>query len=195
MSAGHGAGALVHDISITWLGTFGGLLAIFGVVAAPITTGDTALRSARLIAADFMRVDQKPKTEAPGSVVALFAMTFGLMMIDFNVLWRYFAWSNQTLAVFTLWACTVYLCTSSPDVYDNVVAGIVHDCGVGKLCVVCPVARGFWPELWDSCRYGCSGGCAVMWTICPVSRPASCCQSRSGVLTGHNDYSSISWIF
>lgn len=109
MSSGSGAGALVHDISVSWLGTFGGLLAIFGVVAAPVTTGDTALRSARLIAADFMRVDQKPIVKRLLVSLPLFAVTFGLMLIDFNVLWRYFAWSNQTLAVFTLWASTVYL--------------------------------------------------------------------------------------
>ncbi|MDE6490224.1 MAG: carbon starvation protein A, partial [Muribaculaceae bacterium] len=109
MSAGNGAGSLVHDISIGWLGTVGGLLAIFGVVAAPITTGDTALRSARLIAADFMHVDQKPVMKRLLVSLPLFAVTFAVMMIDFNVLWRYFAWSNQTLAVFTLWAATVYL--------------------------------------------------------------------------------------
>lgn len=105
----HTTGDLVHDISIAWLGTFGGILALLGVIAAPITTGDTALRSARLIVADFMHFDQSTLGRRLLVSLPLFAVTFVLMMIDFNVLWRYFAWTNQTLAAFTLWAATVYL--------------------------------------------------------------------------------------
>lgn len=101
--------ALVNDISISWLGSIGGILALLGVIAAPITTGDTALRSARLIAADFMHFDQKKITRRLLISLPIFALCFGVMMIDFNILWRYFAWVNQTLAVFTLWAITVYL--------------------------------------------------------------------------------------
>ena len=103
------AGALVNDISISWLGTFGGILALLGVVAAPITSGDTALRSARLIASDFLHYDQSSVAKRLIISVPIFAAAFGIMMIDFSVLWRYFAWCNQTLAVFTLWAITVYL--------------------------------------------------------------------------------------
>lgn len=103
------AGALVNDISISWLGTFGGILALLGVVAAPITSGDTALRSARLIAADFLHYDQSSVAKRLIISVPIFAAAFGIMMIDFSVLWRYFAWCNQTLAVFTLWAISVYL--------------------------------------------------------------------------------------
>ncbi len=104
-----GAGALVHDISVTWLGAVGGFLALLGVIAAPITTGDTALRSARLIVADFLKIDQSKLMKRILVSLPLFAVTFALMMLDFNVLWRYFAWCNQTLAAFTLWAATVYL--------------------------------------------------------------------------------------
>ena len=106
---GHSAGSLVHDISISWLGAVGGVLAIIGVVAAPITTGDTALRSARLIVADMTGFSQKQMWHRALLCLPIFGVTFALMMIDFNVLWRYFAWSNQTLSVFTLWAVTVYL--------------------------------------------------------------------------------------
>lgn len=105
----HGAGDLVRDISVGWLGAFGGLLAILGVVAAPITTGDTALRSARLMVADMLKLNQKGFVRRLLVTLPIFALTAGLMMLDFNVLWRYFAWTNQTLAAFTLWACTVYL--------------------------------------------------------------------------------------
>ena len=103
------AGQLVKDISMQWLGIAGGLLALFGVIAAPITSGDTALRSARLIVADFMRVPQKRLWHRLALSLPLFALVFVIMLINFKVLWLYFAWANQTLAVFTLWAATVYL--------------------------------------------------------------------------------------
>lgn len=109
LAGGHKPADLVHDISITWLGTTGGLLAIIGVIAAPITTGDTALRSARLIAADFLKIKQHTLLRRVLLSLPIFAATFAFMMIDFSILWRYFAWCNQTLAVFTLWAATVYL--------------------------------------------------------------------------------------
>lgn len=100
---------MVKEISITWLGSIGGLLAIIGVVAAPITTGDTALRSARLIASDFLNFDQKKFWRRMALSIPIFILAALVMLIDYNTLWRYFAWSNQTLAVFTLWGATVYL--------------------------------------------------------------------------------------
>lgn len=106
---GANAGALVREISVTWLGDLGGILALLGVVAAPITTGDTALRSTRLMVADMLHIDQKKITKRLLISIPIFALTFLIMCIDFNVLWRYFAWCNQSLAVFTLWAVTVYL--------------------------------------------------------------------------------------
>ncbi len=109
MASHSGAGALVHEISVEWLGAVGGFLALLGVIAAPITTGDTALRSARLIIADFLHIDQSKFMKRLLVSLPVFAATFALMMMDFNVLWRYFAWSNQTLSAFTLWAATVYL--------------------------------------------------------------------------------------
>lgn len=106
---GHDAGSLVKDVSFNWLGTFGGVLAVLGVVAAPITTGDTALRSARLTIADFLHISQNKILRRILVTIPLIIVVTLLMMIDFSVLWRYFAWSNQTLSVFTLWAVTVYL--------------------------------------------------------------------------------------
>lgn len=106
---GNNAGALVHDLSFDWLGTAGGILAILGVVAAPITTGDTALRSARLMVADVTGWNQRKLLLRVAITAPLCAIVAAIMMIDFSVLWRYFAWCNQTLSVFTLWAVTVYL--------------------------------------------------------------------------------------
>lgn len=103
------AGALVSEICNNWLGLLGGVLAILGVIAAPITTGDTAMRSARLIIADAFGINQKPILKRLLVAAPIIAGCLFLMEIDFTVLWRYFAWSNQSLAVFTLWAATVYL--------------------------------------------------------------------------------------
>ena len=110
-----GAAAIVLEISKTWLGKVGGVLAILGVVAAPISTGDTALRSARLIVADFFKIKQKSIGRRLAISIPLFVITLAALLYSirdkegFNIVWRYFAWSNQTLAVFTLWAVTVYL--------------------------------------------------------------------------------------
>ncbi len=106
---GSNAGALVHDIAFDWLGVAGGVLAILGVVAAPITTGDTALRSARLMVADVTGWNQRKIWLRLAITLPLCALVALIMMMDFSVLWRYFAWCNQTLATFTLWAVTVYL--------------------------------------------------------------------------------------
>lgn len=107
---GNGSPAvLVNDISKSWLGTFGGILAILGVIAAPITSGDTALRSARLIAADFMNVRQAKIVKRLAITIPIFVVCFIVMLMPYDALWRYFAWCNQVLAVFTLWTLTVYL--------------------------------------------------------------------------------------
>lgn len=100
---------LVNDVSTGWLGTFGGILAILGVIAAPITSGDTALRSARLIAADFLGIKQKKIIKRLAVSLPIFVLAFLVMLMPYEVLWRYFAWCNQVLAVFTLWTLTVYL--------------------------------------------------------------------------------------
>ena len=100
---------LVNEISVTWLGKFGGLLAILGVIAAPITSGDTALRTARLITADFLKFKQNTIVRRLVVSIPIFVASYLIMQINFQVLWRYFGWCNQALSVFTLWAVTVYL--------------------------------------------------------------------------------------
>jgi carbon starvation protein CstA len=110
MTANSGNAAfVVNEISNSLLGKLGGALALLGVVAAPITSGDTAFRSARLIVADFLNYKQGPIKNRLIICVPLFAIGFVLTLVDFAVIWRYFAWSNQTLAMIVLWAITVYL--------------------------------------------------------------------------------------
>ena len=109
------APSIVNLICNDWLGVFGGILALLGVVAAPITSGDTALRSARLIIADFVNLEQKTIRKRLYICIPLFAAVIALLiwqMSDkdgFAKIWNWFGWSNQTLSVFMLWAVTVYL--------------------------------------------------------------------------------------
>jgi carbon starvation protein CstA len=100
---------IVNETANSLLGRFGALLAILGVVAAPITSGDTAFRSARLIVADFLNLKQGPVKNRLLISVPLFAIGFFLTQINFDIIWRYFAWANQTLAAIVLWTITVYL--------------------------------------------------------------------------------------
>ena len=102
-------GVIVNMICNTWFGAVGAVLAILGAVAAPITSGDTAFRSARLIVADMMHIGQNRFVSRFAIALPMFAISVALVFIDFNVLWRYFAWTNQTLATFTLWAATVWM--------------------------------------------------------------------------------------
>jgi len=104
-----GAGGVVNKISISLLGSVGGVLAMIGVIVCPITSGDTAFRSARLTIADALNFDQGPIKKRLVLSVPLFVIGFILTRIDFNIIWRYFAWSNQTLAMIALWAGAVYL--------------------------------------------------------------------------------------
>ena len=106
---GSNAGVAVSLICDTTLGRVGSILAILGVVIAPITSGDTAFRSARLIVADMLHYDQKPIYKRLIVSAPLFAMGIGIAFMKFDVIWRYFAWSNQTLSVITLWMITSWL--------------------------------------------------------------------------------------
>ena len=109
------APTVVTKVSQSWLGILGGILAILGVVAAPITSGDTAFRSARLIIADFLHLEQRSMRKRLYIAVPLFLLSGLLLWYNiadangFNVIWRYFGWANQTLSVFMFWTATVYL--------------------------------------------------------------------------------------
>jgi carbon starvation protein CstA len=104
-----GPGLVVNKVSTTLLGHAGGILAIIGVVALPVTSGDTAFRSARLIIADIFKYSQAEKHKRLIIAVPLFAVGFLISLSDFGLIWRYFGWANQTLATVVLWAAAVYL--------------------------------------------------------------------------------------
>ena len=109
------APAVVNLICKDWLGLAGAVLAMLGVVAAPITSGYTAFRSCRLIGAEWLKKDQRPIPKRLMICLPLFAISIALLIWQignpngFNTIWQYFGWSNQALSVFTLWTITVYL--------------------------------------------------------------------------------------
>ena len=110
-----GPGGVVYDVSFTLLGSIGGVLAMIGVIACPITSGDTAFRSARLTLADWFKLEQVKNTSRLYLAVPLIAVGAILSQMNFAIIWRYFAWTNQTLAMFVLWAGAVYLYKEHPE--------------------------------------------------------------------------------
>lgn len=106
---------VVYEISTGVLGILGGVLAIAGVVVCPITSGDTAFRSARLILAETFRLEQKKIKNRLIITIPLLVigglLTWFAIVNDngFQIVWRYFSWSNQTLAMIALWVSTAYL--------------------------------------------------------------------------------------
>ncbi len=110
--ASGGPAAVVSEVSTTMLGAVGGTLAVLGVIVLPITSGDTAFRSARMIIADYLKVGQKPLAKRIMIALPLFVASYALTHMDFTLLWRYFSWANQTTAVIALWTATMYLVLS-----------------------------------------------------------------------------------
>ena len=105
-----GPGEAVYDICVGFLGTgIGATLAMLGVIACPITSGDTAFRSARLTLADWFGVQQKEWGKRLEFAIPLLAAGGVLSQINFNIVWRYFSWTNQMLAMIVLWTGAVYL--------------------------------------------------------------------------------------
>lgn len=109
LAAGGGTSSTVYDMSMGLLGPIGGVLAMIGVIACPITSGDTAFRSARLTIADWFHIDQKVIKNRLYLSIPLLGIGYLISLIDYQIVWRYFSWSNQTLAMFVLWAGAVYL--------------------------------------------------------------------------------------
>lgn len=100
----------IYEMSTSLLGMAGGALAMIGVIACPITSGDTAFRSARLTIADWFKIDQKDGKKRLLLTAPLLLLGFLISRFDYSAVWRYFSWSNQTLAMMALWAGATYLC-------------------------------------------------------------------------------------
>ena len=138
------AAQVVDFLCKDWLGALGGILAILGVIAAPITSGDTAMRSARLILADMLHMEQKSISKRLLLCVPLFVASLGLLVFSivnangFTIIWRYFSWCNQTLSVFTLWALTVYLVLEKKNYFVTLLPALFMTCVVTTYICIAP---------------------------------------------------------
>jgi carbon starvation protein CstA len=112
---GGGNSNSVYDMCVALLGKIGGPIALLGVIVCPITSGDTAFRSARMTIFDWFKLDEKNIKVRLCAALPLLLIGYAISFINYNVVWRYFSWSNQTLAMIVLWAGAVYLATN----YEN----------------------------------------------------------------------------
>ena len=119
-----GQSGAVYEISQGLLGTAGGILAVIGVIVCPISSGDTSLRSARLILSEMVHLDQKSFRNRLIITLPLLLIVGFLTQIDFSVLWRYSAWANQTLAMISLWVATSYLIKNSKYRFGSLVTAL-----------------------------------------------------------------------
>lgn len=164
------ASVIVDAITKSWLGSVGGVLAVLGVIAAPITSGDTAFRSARLIVADFMGMEQRSIRRRLYICIPMFLVAIGLLLYSlkdaagFDMIWRYFAWANQTLSVFTLWVITVYLAKKGNYYWVTLIPALFMTCVCSTYLCIAPEGL----RLDPSVAYGIGGICvciALIWFV------------------------------
>ena len=142
------APAVVNLVCKDWLGITGAVLAMLGVVAAPITSGDTAFRSGRLIVAEWLKLDQRPIAKRLYICVPLFCVSIAMLVWQienpdgFNTIWQYFGWSNQTLSVFTLWTLTVYLVREKKNFWVTLIPALFMTTVCSTFCFVSKQALG-----------------------------------------------------
>ncbi len=147
------AAVIVNYLTAEWLGPVGTLLAMLGVIAAPITTGDTAFRSARIMVSEVFHIDQKPLKNRllisfPLFAAGLLILVFSLADAKgFNTIWRYFAWSNQTLAVVTLWSITVFLYRDNKPYLISMIPALFMTMVVTTFIFISPTGFGLSPTL------------------------------------------------
>jgi carbon starvation protein CstA len=122
--ANGGPAGVVSEASTLMLGAVGGTLAILGVIILPITSGDTAFRSARMIIADYFNFSQKKVSSRLWIALPLFAISFALTRIDFTLLWRYFSWANQSTAVIALFVGAMYLYVAKKNYWISLIPGM-----------------------------------------------------------------------
>ena len=118
------ASLVVNEVSMTLLGAVGGTIAVLGAVVLPITSGDTAFRAARSIIADYLNINQSLLAKRLAIALPLFALSFLLTKIDFNILWRYFSFANQGTSALALWIATMYLLVKGKNYFISLVPAL-----------------------------------------------------------------------
>jgi carbon starvation protein CstA len=138
----HNPAWAVNEICNSWLGKTGAVLALIGVVACPITTGDTAFRSARLLVADIFKIDQKTLLKRTLISLPLFIIGFGLSRVDFTMIWKYLGLLNQLLGVLILWVCSIYLAKKQQSHWILSIPAALLTVVVASYFIVAPISQG-----------------------------------------------------
>lgn len=142
------AAVVVDSLTKEWLGGLGAILAMLGVIAAPITSGDTAFRSARLIVADFLNLEQQSISKRLLICLPLFMIAIGILLYSlkdqdgFDMIWRYFSWCNQVLSVITLWTLTVYLASVKKLYFITLIPALLMTTVCSSYILVAPEGLG-----------------------------------------------------
>lgn len=116
-----GTPTVVYAICQSTMGKIGGILALLGVIVCPISSGDTAYRSARLTLADWFKIDQANWKKRLALTVPILGAGAIILQLDYSMVWRYFSWSNQTLAMIALWAASVYMLQNKKNYWVTVI--------------------------------------------------------------------------
>lgn len=141
-SCGKTPAMLVNEICNSWLGRAGAVIAIIGVVACPITTGDTAFRSLRLIIADALNMKKATMKNRLIISVPIFIIAYIMTQIEFSVLWNYVGISNQMLACITLWTCSMFFAKENKCVWYTAIPATFLTCVCISYFLVAPHASG-----------------------------------------------------
>lgn len=136
------AAVIVNKISEGLMGEFGMILAILGVVACPITSGDTAFRSVRLTIADTFKLNQEQAKSRYKIAIPVFLVAIALLFIDFQIIWRYFSWANQTLAAIALWAASAHLKRKGKNYIIALIPAIFMSVVVTSYIIIAPEGFG-----------------------------------------------------
>ncbi len=121
LDAGGGCSAVVYNICTSTMGKVGAVLAMLGVIACPISSGDTAYRSARLTLADWFKIDQANWKKRLALTTPILVVGGLIGLCDYSIIWRYFSWTNQTLATIALWAASIYLCDNKKNFWITLI--------------------------------------------------------------------------
>ena len=154
-AAGGGTSTVVYQICQSTMGKIGGALALIGVVVCPISSGDTAYRSARLTIADWFKVDQSDWKKRLALTVPLLGVGAVICHMDYSMVWRYFSWSNQTLAMIALWAAAVYLAQQKKNHWIcSIPAAFMSAVSITYFCAAPECLGIFWKSIgWEMAAY------------------------------------------
>ena len=164
---GGGNATTVYTICTTTMGKFGTILAMLGVIACPITSGDTAFRSARLTLADWFKLDMSKWTTRLALCVPVLGIGAFLGFIDYQIIWRYFSWSNQTLAMIVLWAGAMFLASEKKNYWIAAVPAVFMSAVSSTYFIMAPECLGMIPALTNNktVAYPCGIIIAVLFLV------------------------------